>query len=89
MLEPTSRIQRALGNIGGRDLHFRMAVETEDDKFIEFIKVFNGMLGCLERSFLQASQFSIDAAHELRTPLTIMQGYVERAIYEAVPGSPI
>ena len=89
MLEPTRRIQRALDNVGGRDLHFRLSVETEDDEYVEFINVFNGMLERLERSFLQASRFSSDAAHELRTPLTIMQGYVERAIYEAVPGSPI
>ncbi|WP_415354790.1 sensor histidine kinase [Leptolyngbya sp. FACHB-1624] len=47
------------------------------------------MLERLERSFLQASRFSADAAHELKTPLTILQGELERSLQQVEPGSEV
>ncbi len=87
MLAPTRKIQVALQNLDSRDLSSRVSSESEDREFVEFIDVFNNMLAKLEKNFLQASRFSSDAAHELRTPLTIIQGHVERVIYESEPGS--
>ncbi len=87
MLAPTRKIQAALHNLDSRDLSSRVFSESEDREFVEFIDVFNNMLAKLEKNFLQASRFSSDAAHELRTPLTIIQGHVERVIYESEPGS--
>lgn len=87
MLAPTRKIQAALQNLDSRDLSSRVSSESEDREFVEFIDVFNNMLAKLEKNFLQASRFSSDAAHELRTPLTIIQGHVERVIYESEPGS--
>ena len=87
MLQPTFKIQASLQNLNSRDLSVRISTTNEDREFIEFINVFNAMLERLEKSFMQASRFSSDAAHELRTPLTIIQGQVERAINEAPLGS--
>jgi signal transduction histidine kinase len=87
ILQPTRRIQQSLHKLDSSDLNFRLSADKEDQEFVEFIHVFNGMLARLENSFMQASRFSSDAAHELRTPLTIVQGYMERAIYESEPGS--
>ncbi len=47
------------------------------------------MLERLERSFLQASRFSADAAHELKTPLAILQGQIEQAMAQCEAGSPV
>lgn len=87
VLAPVKRIQTSLRRLDSRDLGVRIGSRGEDKEFSEFIQVFNHMLERLERGFQQASRFSSDAAHELRTPLTIMQGYIERAIAEAEPGS--
>ena len=45
------------------------------------------MLERLERSFLQASRFSADAAHELKTPLAILQGQIEQTMAQVETGS--
>lgn len=87
VLAPTKRLQKSLRELDYRDLRTRVATQGEDKEFIEFINTFNAMLERLEKGFLQATRFSSDAAHELRTPLTIMQGYIERLINEALPGS--
>ena len=87
VLAPIKRVQNSLRSLDNRDLSVRIPVRGEDNEFRDFIVNLNGMLERLEKGFQQASRFSSDAAHELRTPLTIMQGYTERAINEAVPGS--
>jgi signal transduction histidine kinase len=87
VLAPIKRVQHSLRSLDNRDLSVRIPLRVEDNEFRDFIVSFNDMLERLEKGFQQASRFSSDAAHELRTPLTIMQGYAERAINEAVPGS--
>ena len=87
VLAPIRRIQKSLRRLDFKDLSLRISADREDHEFREFIDAFNAMLERLERGFQQATRFSSDAAHELRTPLTIMQGYIERTIRDAEPGS--
>lgn len=87
-LRPIQRLTTTVRQVTAQGLDQRIAVTEEDQEFAELIQVFNAMLERLERSFLQASRFSADAAHELKTPLAILQGQIERAIQEAETGSP-
>lgn len=48
---------------------------------------FNNMLDRLELSFEDTRRFSGLAAHELKTPIAILQGKIDIAIHEQLPGS--
>jgi two-component system heavy metal sensor histidine kinase CusS len=87
-LLPIRRITATMASVTARGLNQRIAPGKEDQEFGQLIQVFNGMLERLERSFLQASRFSADAAHELKTPLAILQGQIEHAIAQSEAGSP-
>ncbi|MFO1424460.1 MAG: ATP-binding protein [Candidatus Competibacteraceae bacterium] len=87
-LRPIQRLTATVRQVTVQGLDQRIAITEEDQEFAELIQVFNAMLERLERSFLQASRFSADAAHELKTPLAILQGQIEQAIQEAETGSP-
>ncbi|MCE5228057.1 HAMP domain-containing protein [bacterium] len=86
-LRPVDDLARLVERITASGLSERIQSPVRDAEFEKLILVFNQMLDRLERSFTQANRFSADAAHELRTPLTILQGYVERMLHEAEPGS--
>ena len=86
-LGPVKIIAGTAANITAKGLDRRIPKTDADKEFAGLIDVINGMLDRLEQNFQQAVRFSADAAHELKTPLTILQGQLERAINEAVPGS--
>lgn len=86
-LRPIETITATAKNITERGLGERVPAVRADREIAQLIEVINGMLGRLERSFLQAARFSADAAHELKTPLTILQGQLEQSLQEAPDGS--
>ena len=88
-LSPISSLTATMESVTAKGLDQRVALRHEDEEFRRLIQVFNGMLERLERSFLQATRFSGDAAHELKTPLAILQGQIERAMAQCEAGSPI
>lgn len=79
MMRPVNRLREAMKAVTHQDLDRRLSARGEDREFRELIEAYNTMLERLERSFLQASRFSADAAHELKTPLTILRGRIEQA----------
>ena len=88
-LSPIRRLTSTMESVTAKGLDMRIALGKEDQEFRQLIQVFNNMLERLERSFLQASRFSGDAAHELKTPLAILQGQIERAMAQCEAGSPV
>lgn len=88
-LRPVRQLTGAIQQVTVNGLDQRIPVGTIDIEFAQLIQVFNQMLERLERSFMQASRFSADAAHELKTPLTILQGELERSLQQVEPGSEV
>ena len=88
-LRPIHRLTTAIQQVTVAGLDQQIHLGATDVEFVELIQVFNQMLERLERSFKQASRFSADAAHELKTPLAILQGELERSLYQAEPGSEV
>ncbi|MEO1377594.1 MAG: ATP-binding protein [Cyanobacteria bacterium J06635_10] len=87
ILRPINQLTTVIQQVSAKGLDKRIPIDKTDVEFVELIRVFNQMLERLERSFLQASRFSGDAAHELKTPLTILQGELERTLQQVPPGS--
>jgi two-component system heavy metal sensor histidine kinase CusS len=88
-LRPVKVIAGTADGMTTRGLDRRIPKTDADREFAGLIDVINGMLDRLEKSFMQATRFSGDAAHELKTPLTILQGQLEQALQEAPAGSEI
>lgn len=88
-LRPVRQLTGVIQKVTVTGLDQRIPIGTTDVEFVQLIQVFNQMLERLERSFLQASRFSADAAHELKTPLTILQGELERSLQQVEPGSEV
>ncbi len=88
-LQPIKHLTETIRRVNAKGLNQRTSVTDLDTEFVELVQVFNQMMERLERSFLQASRFSSDAAHELKTPLAILQGELELALQNAETGSPM
>lgn len=86
-LRSVENLAEVAERVTASSLDRRIPVEGVETEFRRLATVFNDMLDRLEKSFTQAVRFSADAAHELRTPLTILQGEIEQAMQETVPGS--
>ncbi len=86
-LKPVALITRTAEAITVRALNQRVPLTDSDSELSRLVKVINGMLDRLEKSFSQAIRFSGDAAHELQTPLTILQGELDYAVQHAPVGS--
>jgi len=87
-IRPVKTLTLVANGITAKGLNKRVPVSDADHEFQSLIVVINGMLDRLEKSFLQATRFSADAAHELKTPLTVLQGELQQALRSARPDSP-
>lgn len=78
-LQPVQDIKEQLRRIGAPNLSARVNVADADREFRDIGHHINALLGRLEDSFRQLSDFSAQVAHELRTPLTLMRLKVEES----------
>jgi signal transduction histidine kinase len=86
-LRPLKAIADTAEHVTARGLDQRIPLVDSDGEVARVVRVLNGMMDRLEKSFYQATRFTADASHELKTPLTIMQGELENALQGAPAGS--
>jgi signal transduction histidine kinase len=78
-LRPIGNLNRQLQVVGPKTLHRRVELPEADEQFRDLLDHLNAMLGRLQRSFSEMSEYSAKVAHELRTPLTILRLKVEQS----------
>ena len=76
---PVTEMNRQLQAIGARSLDQRVNLRHADAEFRAIEENLNALLGRLDGSFRQLTEFSAQVAHELRTPLTLIRLQVEEA----------
>jgi two-component system, OmpR family, heavy metal sensor histidine kinase CusS len=86
-LRPLSVIADTAERVTARGLDQRIPLAGSDKELARVVRVLNGMMDRLEKSFHQATRFTADASHELKTPLAIMQGELDNALQIAQVGS--
>jgi signal transduction histidine kinase len=78
-LRPIEKLNRQLQSIETRTLGRKFELHEADEQFVSLLGHLNDMLGRLERSFTEMSEYAAKVAHELRTPLTIIRHKVEQS----------
>lgn len=76
VLKPIQAMARTMKDVERKGLQERMLIPDKEDELVALMKIFNGMMDQVERSFSQQSRFVEDASHELRTPIAIMDGHL-------------
>ncbi len=79
-LRPLRKITAAIQNINAHQLNERVDSNQWPQEIALLAKAFDQMLGRLDHSFAQLSQFSADLAHELRTPVNNLMGASDVAL---------
>ena len=79
-LRPLDEMAGRAERITAKNLSERLTIENEDDELGHMARVFNHLLGRLEKAFAELQRFTADAAHELRTPLASVRTMGELAL---------
>jgi len=78
-LRPIQRVNEQLHRINPKNLDQKIVLHEGDKEFRDLLDHINDLLGRLNNSFTEMSEYSAKVAHELRTPLAIMRLKVEQA----------
>ncbi len=78
-LHPIASLNRQLQIIDRHQLSRRIDLTEMDGEFRDLVRHLNDLLGRLESSFRDISEYTAKVAHELRTPLSIMRLKIEQA----------
>ena len=78
-LRPIESLNQQLQSISPCTLGQRVELPEADEQFRSLQRHLNEMLGRLEQSFAEMSEYAAKVAHELRTPLTILRHKVEQS----------
>jgi signal transduction histidine kinase len=77
-VRPIREVNQQLSNIGPTSLSQRVKVPESDPEFTDLVLHLNQLLGRLENSFDQLTEYTGQVAHELRTPLQLMRLQLDR-----------
>lgn len=78
-LRPIENLNRQLQSVNPRTLGRKVELPEADEQFRSLLGHLNEMLGRLDRSFAEMSEYAAKVAHELRTPLTILRHKIEQS----------
>lgn len=78
-LSPVGSLNAQLMAVNPRSLGRRVELPEADEQFRDLVRNLNDMLGRLQTSFVEMSEYAAKVAHELRTPLTIIRLKVEQS----------
>lgn len=78
-VKPIAAMNRQLQAIRAQNLSQRIQLREADEEFRDLVRYINELLGRLEKSFKDMSEYAAKVAHELRTPLAILRLKVEQA----------
>jgi len=79
-LRPLALLAAQTRAISPQRLDQRLQLEHPAEELQPLIEQFNGLMGRLERAYVQLEGFNADVAHELRTPLATLIGETEVAL---------
>lgn len=78
-LRPIQNVNEQLQRISPKTLGQKIVLHEGDKEFRDLLEHINDLLGRLNNSFMEMSEYAAKVAHELRTPLAIMRLKVEQA----------
>src|SRR4051794_40951780 len=72
-MRPIQRVNEQLQRVSSKNLGQKIVLHEGDKEFRDLLEHINDLLGRLNNSFTEMSEYAAKVAHELRTPLAIIR----------------